>query len=118
MTRIIAAAAAVAITIACPALFGAPAAAQEIPPELANDMIHIEYNAPRSARYRPIYERLKERKLLERLAAFLSPLQLKGALVLSLEEGDPKMCRSPNSYYDMQGTLHLCYSFFHYLDTQ
>ncbi len=93
-----------------------PAAAQEFPPELKNDMIEIEYNEPTSAKYQPIYQRLKERKLLEQLAAFLSPLKLQGALVLSLEEGDPRACRGPNSYYDMAGKLHLCYSWFDYLE--
>jgi hypothetical protein len=95
-----------------------PVRAQDIPPELKNDMIEIEYNEPTSAKYMPIYQRLKERKLLEQLAAFLSPLKLQGALVLSLEEGDPRACRGPNSYYDLAGKLHLCYSWFYYLENE
>jgi hypothetical protein len=81
-------------------------------------MIDIEYNEPSSEKYKPIYQRLKERKILEQLATFLSPLKLQGGLVLSLEEGDPKVCGEPNSYYDGQGRLHLCYSWFHYVDTE
>src|SRR5262245_38387089 len=96
---------ALALALGCPALSSGPAAAQDIPPELSNDMIYIEYNEPKSEKYRPIYERLKQRKLLERLAAFLSPLNLEGAILLSLEEGDPTACAYPNSYYG-QGTLH------------
>jgi len=94
-----------------------PAAAQT-PPVLQNDMIEIEYNEPRSAKYKPIYERLKQRKLLEQLETFLSPLKLQGGLVLSLEEGDPKACGGPNSYYDGFGRVHLCYSWFYFMDTE
>src|SRR5262245_17397755 len=114
MTRI-ATAAVLALVLGCPTL--RPAAAQT-PPALQNDMIEIEYNEPRSEKYRALYQRLKERKVLERLAAFLSPLKLQGALVLSFEEGDPRSCGGPNSYYDGAGKVHLCYSWFHYMDTQ
>jgi hypothetical protein len=103
-----------AIALGC-LLLPVPAAAQT---PLQNDMIDIEYNEPRSAKYKPIYERLKERKLLEQLATFLSPLKLQGGLVLSLEEGDPRACAGPNSYYDGLGKVHLCYSWFYYVETQ
>lgn len=115
MTRI-ATAGALALTLGCLAL-PQPAAAQKST-TLQNDMIEIEYNEPRSPKYRAIYERLKERKLLEQLATFLSPLKLQGGLVLSLEEGDPKACAGPNSYYDGAGRVHLCYSWFHFMETQ
>jgi len=119
MTRI-AAAGALALALGCliPCLIPHGPAAAQTPPALQNDMIEIEYNEPRSAKYKPIYARLKDRKLLEQLAAFLSPLKLQGGLVLSLEEGDPKACGGPNSYYDGAGRVHLCYSWFHYMDTQ
>ena len=94
-----------------------PAAAQT-PPVLQNDMIDIEYNEPRSAKYKPLYERLRQRKLLEQLETFLSPLKLQGGLVLSLEEGDAKACGGPNSYYDGAGRVHLCYSWFYFMDTE
>ena len=116
MTRL-ATGAVLAFALAHPILSPQPAAAQT-PPRLTNDMIEIEYIEPRSEKYKPIYKRLKDRKLLEQLAAFLSPLKLQGALVLSLEEGDPKACGGPNSYYDRAGKVHLCYSWFHYVDTQ
>ena len=66
MTRT-AAAGAFALVLACSTLSAGPAAAQT-PPELKNDMIEVEYNAPKSEKYRPIYERMKERKVLERWA--------------------------------------------------
>jgi len=114
LTRI--ATAALALVLAGPTYLADPAAAQTPPPELKNDMIEVEYNAPKSEKYRPIYERMKERKVLERFAAFLSPLKLQGGLILSLEEGDPRTCGAPNSYYDRQGKLHLCYSWFYFLE--
>jgi len=113
MTRIVPAAA-LALVLACPILGSKPAAAA---PELKNDMIEFEYVEPRTAKYKPIYQHLKEIKLLERLAQFLSPLKLQGGLVLSLEEGGPA-CRGPNSYYDMAGKLHLCYSWFYMLENE
>src|ERR1700704_129645 len=94
-----------------------PAAAQT-PPVLQNDSIEIEYNEPRSAKYKPIYERLKQRKLLEQLETFLSPLKLQGSLVLSLEEGDARACGASNSYYDGRGRVHLCYSWFYFMDAE
>jgi len=113
MTRIVSAAA-LALVLACPMVRAEPAAAQ---PELKNDMIEFEYVEPRTAKFKPIYEHLKQIKLLERLAQFLSPLKLQGGLVLSLEEGGPA-CRGPNSYYDMAGKLHLCYSWFYMLENE
>src|SRR5262249_34178684 len=51
----------------------APAMAQAKPPSAA---IEIEYVEPARAYLRPIYERLKNRKVLEQLKDFLSPLIL------------------------------------------
>jgi hypothetical protein len=115
MTRI-ATAAAMALALSC--LAGPRPAAAQTKPTLKNEMIEIEYNEPRSAKYKPIYERLKQRKLLEQLATFLSPLKLQGGLILSLEEGDPKACGGPNSYYDGMGRVHLCYSWFYFMENQ
>jgi hypothetical protein len=42
-----------------------------------NPNIDIEYVEPKQAIYRPIYERLKKRRILEELREFLSPLQLR-----------------------------------------
>jgi len=114
MRRIVSAAA-LALLAGGATLAAKPAAAQT-PPELKNDNIEFAYNEPQSEKYRPIYERLKERKILERLAAFLSPLRLQSALMLSLEEGGP-ICKSPNSYYT-GSTLHLCYSWFYMLENE
>lgn len=56
---------------------GAPdiAMAQDSP-TMGNPNIDIEYVEPKGPIYRPIYERLKKRKILEELREFLAPLQL------------------------------------------
>jgi hypothetical protein len=107
---------ALALAIGC-LIPRAPAMAQT-PPALQNNMIGIYYQQPFNAKYRPIYDRLKERKLLEQVAAFLSPIKLRGRLVLELEEGNPSFCSGPNSYYDLAGGVHLCYSWFDFMETQ
>jgi len=112
----ITAAGALALAIVC-LIPRSPAMAQT-PPALQNDMIVIRYNQPFNAKYKPIYDRLKERKLLEQFAAFLSPIKLRGRLELSLEEGNPSVCSGPNSYYDGAGGVHLCYSWFDFMETQ
>ena len=50
-----------------------PAFAQSAPQSAA---IEIEYVEPAKAYLRPVYERLKDRKVLEQLKEFLSPLRL------------------------------------------
>jgi putative metallopeptidase DUF4344 len=112
----ITAAGALALAIGC-LIPRSPAMAQT-PPALKNNMIVIVYNEPRSLKYMPIHNRLKERKMLEQFAAFLSPIKLQGRLVLSLEEGNPIACSGPNSYYDGAGGVHLCYSWFDFMETQ
>ncbi len=96
------------------------AAAQDAePPKLHNEGVYIQYLPPRSDKYQQLYERLKKRQILEELDAFLSPLDLgDNGLTLSLEEGDPKECTGPNSYYDGRGALHLCYSWFYFLENE
>jgi Putative metallopeptidase len=110
------AASALALAIGC--LVPRSSAMAQTPPALQNDMIVIAYNEPRSPKYKPIYDRLRERKLLEQLATFLSPIKLQSRLVLSLEEGNPMVCSGPNSYYDGAGGVHLCYSWFDFMEAQ
>src|SRR4051794_31332585 len=113
--------AAMAFMLGCPAMLATPATAQAplTPLEfLHNDQVEIEYNEPETAKYKPIYQKVVDRKVLERFETFLSPLRLKSSLKLSFEEGDKKVCGSPNSYYDGQGTLHLCYSWFYMLENE
>jgi len=108
-------AAALAFGMAC---FAAPAARAQSLLDLQNDMVEIEYIEPESAKYKAIYQKVQDRKVLERFNAFLAPLKLKSSLRMVFEEGDPKVCKYANSYYDGQGSLHLCYSWFHMLENE
>ena len=77
--------AALAATLAMANALPQPAHAQ-IPAELKNSKIAFAYVPPESAKYEPIMQRLKDRQLLEKLAAFLSPLQLPHAFYLITRE--------------------------------
>jgi hypothetical protein len=47
--------------------------------------IQIIYKEPANSAHRPIYDRLKQRQILEQYKEFMSPLQLKRPLTVSLE---------------------------------
>ena len=81
-----------------------PARAQ-IPPELKNSKISFAYLPPESTKYQPVMQRLKDRQLLEKLAAFLSPLQLPHAFNLITRE-----CKEPNAFYNpSKWRIDICY---------
>jgi hypothetical protein len=54
--------------------------------ELKNPQIEIAYVEPRNSNYRPIYDRLKKRQVLEELRAFLAPLRLPRKLRVKIQE--------------------------------
>ena len=89
--------AALAVALAIANAMSEPARAQ-IPAELKNDKISFAYVPPDSPKLQPIMERLKNRQLLEKLAAFLSPLQLPHAFYLVARE-----CKEPNAFYNPAG---------------
>jgi hypothetical protein len=89
------------------ALFAGPAAAQmQIPPELSNSQIEVEYAVPSDPALREVYERLKARQPLEVLAAFLSPLRLPHKQKIRLDQ-----CGSIFKDYEPKGPVTLCYEF-------
>src|SRR5262245_50754492 len=51
-----------------------------------NSQIEIEYVAPSSQSYRPLYDRLKKRQVLEELRLFLSPLRLPQSLKVQVNQ--------------------------------
>jgi len=71
------------------------------------NQISIVYEEPKKADYRPIYERLKQRKVLETLQQFLSPLKLPRKLTVKTGEcgGDPFAPYTPG------GAVTICYEF-------
>jgi hypothetical protein len=72
-------AAAVAVGVIWPVALTIPAAAQDVASIKSlrdRSKIKIEYVAPQNPKWRPVYERLMKRQVLERLQGFLAPLQL------------------------------------------
>src|SRR5258707_11175900 len=82
-----------------------PAAAQ-IPADLKNDQIEINYVQPKNAAFRPIYDKLKQRQVLEQLRAFMAPLSLTRKLPVKIEE-----CGKPSSRYEPGGAVTICYEY-------
>src|SRR6266436_4665661 len=54
-------------------------------PNPMNSPLEIVYNEPLDPKHRPIYDRLKNRRMLEDLREFMSPLKLPRKLVVALE---------------------------------
>jgi hypothetical protein len=79
-----------------------PAAAQPAP---TGDMVRISYGVPKNPAHQPIYDRLRERKVLEDLRDFLSPLKLPQALTIKIES-----CGVVNAYYANQAVT-ICYEY-------
>src|SRR4029078_6968996 len=68
--------------------------------------IRVEYEVPKNPAHRPIYERLKQVRALERLQTLLSPLRLPRPLLLKLSgcDGDS------NAWFD-EGFVTVCYEY-------
>ena len=66
--------------------------------------IKISYAEPADAHLRPIYERLKQRAVLEELQLFLAPLRLPGELTIRTAQCDATTLR-----HRPQGTATVCY---------
>lgn len=110
MTRI-AHVAVLAATLAGSGALSGPAHAQ-IPAELKNSKISFGYMPPQNPKYQAIMQRLKSHELLERLAAFLSPLQLPHAFHLISRE-----CKEPNAYYSPSNwRIEICYEMIEFIE--
>ena len=73
---------------------------------LPNPKIEVFYSEPTSARLKPIYERLKQRRVLERLAIFLSPIKLTLPLKISTAE-----CGGMTRAHSRANGATVCYEF-------
>src|SRR5262247_2154980 len=82
-----------------PALAQAPA----IPP---NPQIEIAYVEPSTPNYQPIYQRLKQRQVLEELQQFLSPLLLTRKVLVKIDQ-----CGGMTSRYKPGGPVVICYEY-------
>src|SRR5262249_13129433 len=83
----------------------APASAQNWA-ELQNPQIAISYVEPRNSAFRPIYERLKQRQVLEQLSAFMSPLSLTRKLEVKTDQ-----CGATTSVFVPGGGVTICYEY-------
>jgi hypothetical protein len=68
--------AAAPVLLVCAVVLSRPAPAQAWE-GLENEMVAVRYVEPTNEKYKPLYRRLKERKILEQFNAFLSPLRRK-----------------------------------------
>jgi hypothetical protein len=69
-----------------------------------NSQIEIAYIQPRTRAYEPIYDRLKERKVLEELKQFLAPLRLPRKLTVRVDQ-----CGAMAHPYTPQAPVTICY---------
>src|SRR5215471_21103671 len=102
MSRICTMAAAMAALMVL--LMVSPAPAQPLPAELQNPNVEIVYKEPRTAAFKPIAERVKQRRVLEQLKVFLAPLRLPRKLTVNVDE-----CGAPMREYQPQGPVVICY---------
>jgi hypothetical protein len=90
-----------ALTCAC----AAPLAAQEPPrPQFFVDVSDESYRRPTDPKYQPIYERLRQRQVLEELRDFLKPLRLPRRLKVTVAE-----CGAETLPYTRGGPVTICY---------
>ena len=75
-------------------------------PALRADQIRISYVAPKNPAHEPVFRLLKERQVLEKFKAFLSPLRLPRPLALKLEGCDGES----NAWYS-DDAITVCYEY-------
>lgn len=71
-----------------------------------NPQIDIAYIEPKDARFRPIYDKLKNRQVLEALQAFLAPLKLPRKITMQTDQ-----CGAAGVHYKPGGPVTLCYEY-------
>lgn len=100
------------IALLAGSLGDAPSANAQAMPGLSNDKIEIAYVAPINPSLRPIYERFRQRQILESLGAFLSPLKLPVKLKITTLQ-----CNDTNAYWAgrVRGLL-LCYEYANWIE--
>lgn len=97
-------------------LFGAvPASAYtEIPADkLKTNQFDVEYVEPKNPAHRPIYDMLKEQRILEKFQAFLAPIKLPIRITLKVEGCDGV---ANATFWD--DAIKVCYEYFEYIWNQ
>jgi hypothetical protein len=104
-------AAALALGLAASAVWSASALAQ-LPTQpttnLHSNNVTFDYLEPRDPKWQPVYERLKQRRVLEQFSEFFSPLRLPVTFRMKSME-----CGQANAFYDPNNTwsFQLCYEY-------
>jgi len=88
------------------------ASAQQLPAELQNPNVEIVYKEPRTAAFKPVAERVRQRRALEQLRVFLAPLRLPRKLTVNVDE-----CGAPMREYQPQGPVIICYEVIDQIET-
>src|SRR5262249_43811602 len=102
--KLIARLSALAFALTIATALPAPGSAQE----LSNPRIQFGYIPPKSVKFQATLDRIKDRKVLEQLAEFLSPLKIPHVLYLvSAECGE----NSSNFYNPGTWAIVLCYEY-------
>jgi Putative metallopeptidase len=71
-----------------------------------NPQIDVAYVEPRDPRFRPIYDKLKQRQVLEELQSFLAPLRLPRKLQVKIDQ-----CGGSGVHYKPGGPVVICYEY-------
>jgi hypothetical protein len=71
-----------------------------------NPQIEIAYVEPKNPAFQPIYDKLKKRRVLEDLQAFLSPLKLPRKIQVKLDQ-----CGNSGGHYKPGGPVVICYEY-------
>jgi hypothetical protein len=85
-----------------------PALAQQSPQQ---SQIVISYDEPTNVALRPIYQRLKQRHVLEELQAFMTPLRLPRKLTVRTAE-----CGATTTEFKSQGPATICYEMVDFIE--
>jgi hypothetical protein len=85
-----------------------PAAWAATPPNLKSNRVKISYVPPSNPAHQHIYEVLQERRVLERMQGYLSPLRLPQTLFLKTDG-----CKGESNawYEDTEHTVTVCYEY-------
>ncbi|MEA2903712.1 MAG: hypothetical protein QOG83_264 [Alphaproteobacteria bacterium] len=91
--------------VLCSAIWIAPAAAQP-DPDLQNSKVEISYAEPESQALQGVYQRLKNRRVLEEIKSFLAPINLPRKLPIRT-----KQCNALNAWFSYSEGVTLCYDY-------
>jgi Putative metallopeptidase len=81
-----------------------PPAGQSSPPAAQSSQIGVAYVQPGNRNFQPIYDRVKNRKVLEELQQFLAPLRLPRKLTVKIDQ-----CGALSRPYRPQEPVTICY---------